>query len=112
MPRVGDQDVGGLDVAMHDVGGMSGLQRRRDLLAQADYVIDRQTTGGDALFERAARHDLHHDEVDVAGRIHLVDGDDVRVVEGGGGPRLLDETLPPIAFGRVVTNDLQRDASD
>jgi hypothetical protein len=33
------------------------------------------------------------------GFVHVVDGDDVRVVEGGGGPRLLDE---PSAALRVV----------
>ena len=36
-------------------------------------------------------HELHDDEVDALGRLDLVDRDDVRVVEGGGGARLLDE---------------------
>ena len=46
---------------------------------------------GDEGVQGLPGHELHHDEVDALGRLDLVDGDDVRVVEGGGGARLLHE---------------------
>jgi len=49
----------------------------------------------DQPVERLARHELHDDEVDALRRLDLVDRDDVRVVEGGGGSSFLDEATTP-----------------
>ena len=53
---------------------------------------------------------LHDDEVDPVRRLDLVDGDDVRMVEGGGGTRLLDEAQSSVLVRHPLGGqDLDRD---
>jgi hypothetical protein len=47
-------------------------------------------------------HVLHDDEVKLAGGLDLVDRDDVRVVEGGGGLGFLHEPTPAILVAQPV----------
>ena len=87
-PVRGHQDVFGLEVAMHDPLLVRGGQRVRHLRADRQ-----QPSGGEgALREQRAHgrpvHQLHHDVVMLAGHAEVVDGHDVRVVEGGSGPCL------------------------
>ena len=62
------------------------------------------------LIERPALDVVHDDEVDAAFLPDVVDGDNVRVVEGRCGPGFLDEA--PFSFGTsnlLTWKDLQRD---
>ena len=45
-------------------------------------------------------HVLHHDEVGAVGRLDLVNGDDVGMIEGGGGLRFLHESATAIVVRR------------
>src|SRR6266481_4919970 len=49
-----------------------------------------QPFAGDHLVQRFARHELHGNEIGAVCLVDIIDGDDVRVVERGGGPGLLD----------------------
>lgn len=51
----------------------------------------RQALGRHRVVQRHAGHVLHYDERHVALLLHAVDGDDVRVVEGRGGPGLAQQ---------------------
>ena len=51
--------------------------------------------------------ELHDEEVDPVGVIHFVDRDDVRVIERGCGPRLLEKPVAAVAIAAGVSgNDL------
>jgi len=59
--------------------------------------------------EVRSRDLLHHEEVHSIHRLDLVDGDDVRMVEGGGGAGLLEETAATILVGQATFGqDLDR----
>ena len=89
-----DQDVGRLDVAVHEPGGVRGVERVGDLGDDA-----RGPRGLEAALapqqpvQVGARH-VAHDEVEVAVLLaRRVDRDDVRVVDRRGQPRLALEAL-------------------
>jgi hypothetical protein len=88
-----DQDVAGLEIAMGDPLGMRGGnspgQRERDL----DQVSQRQAAGGHARGNGVAVDELHHQQHALAGFVNRVDGDDVRMGQGGEQPRLTCEAL-------------------
>ena len=106
-----DQDVAGLDVAVHDAvavgeaegGGHVGGDLGRPARVQ-------RALGADDLGEAAALDVLHDDEVGAALLAPVVDGHDVGVVEVGRGLRLAAE---PLDEGRVLgvlgEQDLDRD---
>ena len=84
-----EQHVGGLDVAVHEPGGVRGVQPGGDLGDD----LRRAARGQAAVaLERAVQvgpRDVAHDEVQppalLAGRVH---GHEVRVVDRGGQARL------------------------
>ena len=47
-------------------------------------------------------HVLHHDEIVAVGRLDLVNGDDVRVIEGRGGVCFLDKPAAAILVADAV----------
>jgi hypothetical protein len=88
-----DDDVGGLDVAMDNAAGVSGRECIRDGNRDAQELVQWQAMSGNPCLQARPPHVLHNDEIDISGRFNLEDGDDVRVIESGGRPRLLHE--PP-----------------
>ena len=93
-----DNDVFRLQIPMYDAVAMSRRQAVGDLNRVADRLFELQAT--DELPQRLARHVLHDDERHTLFFSNVVDGDDVRVVEGGGGSGLALEALQSLRVSR------------
>src|SRR5207253_1488094 len=92
----GDQDVGGLEVAMNDAFAVSGVERVEDLAR----VLECAGCG-----ERSAEglaFDVFHDEEIGA---DVVKRGDVGVIEGGGGAGLIGEAVVEMGFGGFDGDD-------
>ena len=76
---------------MDDPGGMGRSERIGDLDGVAERLGDRPPASRQAPRQGRAGHVLHDDEVAAAVAADVVDRDDVRVIEGAGGLRLLRE---------------------
>ena len=77
-----------------------GVERRGDLRRILERLGHRQRPSRDQRIEPRAVHQLHRDERRPVVLVDVVDGDDVRVVEGRGGARFLDEPAVAIGIGR------------
>ena len=86
---------------MKNAGGVRGRQRVRDLHRVLQPVTDAQPASSDHVGERRAGDVLHRDEVDAVVLPDVVDRDDVRMIQGGGGSCLLNEALPTLAVDRA-----------
>ena len=98
-----DDDVGGLQVAMHDTGVVSGGQPIGDLDGVAQRLIQPDAFAADQAVQRLAGHVLHGDEIHRL-PVHLpgVDvenGDDVAIAQGRRGFGLLREARAAIGIG-------------
>ncbi len=86
---------------MHDTRRVRRSQRVGYLDRVLEDLVQPQSFARDRMVQRFAGQELHGNEIDRApfgrGLVDLVDRDDVRVVERGGGPGFLDEA--PLAFG-------------
>ena len=124
VPAGRDHDVFGLEVAVHDAGGVRRRERFRDLHQRLDRALHVDPPRVDERAQRVAGDQLHRQVVHrrearnrgaVAHRrrlANLVDGDDVRVVERRGRPRLLHEPGQPRGVAdHVGRQDLQRNRS-
>jgi len=116
----------GLEVAMHDAGRVGLGDPLGGLGEVAEQRPEIRLLVVDSLVEGVARDQLHRDVVDrFGGRFgvsarpagpdlvvaDLVDGDDVRVVQGGGRPGLGDEAAHPLLVAdQLRRQDLERDA--
>ena len=56
-----DEHVRGLEVAMHDAGGMERLERREDPAREGHRLVDRERAAGEPRRERFSREQLHRD---------------------------------------------------
>ncbi len=80
---LGEHHVGGFDVAVDDAGIMGRGQAAGDLLGYRARVIDRQRSTLDTALERLAVVEAHRDEhAAIDGLVDVVDGADVRIIEG------------------------------
>ena len=88
------EQVVGLEVAMNDLLAVRRLQRPGRLRRHVDGFGDRETAALDPPGQALPVEELHH-HVGNPGRQqpHVDDVDDVRVVDGVGGPRLVHEPL-------------------
>ena len=99
LPAHGDEDVGWLDIAVHDAFGMSSGQGIGDLNAQVQQLFHLQRLAADALAEGLALQQLH-DQV----RAPLVLSDvvnraDVGVIQSRGRAGFPMEALRGLAIG-------------
>ena len=95
----GQEDVVGLEVAVDDPLLVGGGEAAGDLDRVVHHLARRQRHPAHALAEGLALQQLAH-HVGRAGLVpDVVDGDDVRMVEGAGGPRLLLEPLEARGIG-------------
>ena len=77
---VGDDDVGGLDVAVDDAGGVGLAQAFGDLDGDAERFVEAQALAGDEGVEGFAGDVFHHQTVGAFVLEDVVDGDDVGMV--------------------------------
>ena len=84
-----DDDVGGFDVAVHDILFVSSLQSLGDLLANAECIRNLQRSLVDAPVEAFTFDELHGDEAAAFDLIDFVDATDVRMTQRRGGLLLL-----------------------
>jgi hypothetical protein len=87
LPPRRDEEIGRLQVAVHDAFAVRGVERIGDVLAERQHIVERQRAAGDAGLQRFALEQLHdHVVFDLLGARRLVLADvveraDVRVIE-------------------------------
>ena len=62
MTPFGDEDIGGLDVAVNDVFGVRSIERVGDFDGESEEVFDVNGAAVDAVLERLAIEKFHGDE--------------------------------------------------
>src|SRR6185295_17961431 len=98
----GDDDVGGLDVAVDDPPLVGAGEAGGDLPGDLDGLAEGERTALDAVAQRLALVERHGDEQRaVLGLADLVDGAEVRMVERRGGLGLADEA-PLLLLGSAA----------
>ena len=107
MAVAGDQDVRGLDVAVHEPAGVGGVERGADLGDHLRRALRRERR------ERAqvvAVDEAHREVEQPVLLARLEHRQDVGVIDRGGQPRLGDEALAEARLARPVGGDqLERD---
>ena len=103
-----DHHVGRLDVAMDDAGTVRPHQRPAHLDGNLPGFTGRQRPALKLFLEGLALVEGHDDIQPPIALADIVDGTDVRVVEGRGGPRLAQEAL----LGGEVPAELRRQQLD
>ena len=97
-----DEDVLGLDVAMHQARAVGGAEATRDVEEPGDLLGQGRRGVADEGAQRGALDELHGDERRAVGFPDVVDGHDVRVGEGGGGARLPHHARRGLGVGHRV----------
>src|SRR5215467_11735845 len=92
MATLGDEDVGGLDIAMDDALCVRSVERVGDFDAyiEQDFSVDRAPH--DEVFESLTFEKFHGDEGHTGLIVNLVNGADVGVVQSRGGLSLTLKT--------------------
>ena len=62
LAAIGDENVGWLDIAVHDAFGVGSLESAEDLNAEAEDISHREPVALDAVLERLPVEPLHDDE--------------------------------------------------
>jgi len=88
----GDEDVGGLDVAMNDALGVSGFESVGNFDGVIQNLAGKQRLFVDEMFESVAIEKLHGDEGTALVFANFIDGANVGVIEGGSGVGFAFET--------------------
>src|SRR5581483_11780898 len=97
-----DDDVGALDVAMHDAVVVRGTHRRRNLPRDAEELVRIQRTTPHPLRERLPLTKLHDEEGNALIRfIDLVDRGDVLMPNRGDRSRLAQKSRAPLFAGEL-----------
>jgi hypothetical protein len=94
---------------MHDPAAVRPGERVRDRSGDPQHLAERHSLPGDEPVQALAGHVLHDDEVAAVRGLDLVDRDDVRMVEGGGGAGLLYEASPALLVHPLGREDLDGD---
>ncbi len=99
-PAVGrDEEVVGLDVAMHDAALVARRESAGDLSRKAERFANGQRPAADPLTERLSLEKLGDDVRGGTVDAHIVDGEDVRMVEAASRSCFLFEPASPFRIG-------------
>src|SRR5271157_3752165 len=88
-----EEDVGWLQIAVHDAFAVRHVERIADLDTDIDDLVQRKRVPVDLLVQALAFQQLHGDEALAVAFLDSIDGADVGMVQGRGGARLLLEAL-------------------
>jgi len=88
----GDHDVCGLEIAMHDAGGVRGGDGVGYVRCVLQCVRETQPAMSNQIFEGLALDVLHGDVGEAVAFAHVVDVNDAGMIEGGGGPGFVHQT--------------------
>jgi len=105
MAALGDEDICGLDVAMHDALGVCGVEAVGDFGGQREQLFGFDGLTGDAMLQGEAVEKFHGDEGLAVLFADVVDSADVVVIERGSGLRF---TLKPSEGLRVARDVLRQ----
>ena len=97
---------------MHDALGVRGLERVGDLDGQIQQPLRSERLALDHVLQRGAFQQLHDDEGLAFVLADLVDGADVRVIQGCGRPRLTPKPVEgALVPRRLAWQELERDVA-
>ena len=109
-PGFGHHHVAGLEIAVHDARGVRRAQRIGNLHAVLQRLGHAQAARRNQVRQRLPRHILHHHVFGFLIAGDVVNRDDIRMIEGGGGLRFLNEAAAAVAIaGACVGQHLDRD---
>ncbi len=101
MAVLGDDDVLGLDVAVHDAGAVRGSERVGDSGGHRDPLANRfRSLRRHHVAQRRTGEQFLHDVVRPAVDAHVIDGRNVGMTQRGGRPGFLFEAGQPLRVGR------------
>ena len=102
MPALGDENIGGLDVAMNDVFAMSGIERFGNLDGEVEEPLEVHRLAGYGVLQSLAVQILHGDERAAIFRSDIVDSADIGMIQGRSGLRFALELAS--ACGSLATS--------
>ena len=90
---LGDEDVGGLDVAVDDSLGVGGIQCVGNLNSQAEQNVEFDGPSGNAMLQRHAVQKFHGDKRLGSALADLMNGANIGMIEGRGRTRFPAEAF-------------------
>jgi hypothetical protein len=96
---------------VEDAEAVCGREAVGDLDADREGELQAERAGLYQPVERPAGDELHDDEGAPLHLVHLVDGADVRVLDGGGEPRLAQRGFARVVARAVAPEHLQHDGA-
>ena len=106
----GDEDIRGLDIAMDDSSGVSGIERVGDFDAQFEQRLELERLATDAVLQSCAIEIFHGDEVAAFVAADFVDRADIRMIQSGGRARFALKSLERVRIARgFFRQEFQRD---
>jgi hypothetical protein len=109
---LGDEDVGWLDVAMHNPGSMGRVQRVGNFGSQGQQDFGFQRPSRDSILKCQAIEKLHGDKRLVLVPANLIDRADVGMIEGRSGAGLAAKPFQSMRIiGHIFGEELESDES-
>ena len=110
MTSLGDKDVGRLDIAVYDSGGMRRIECIRDFDPQPQHLVNFHRAPADPVFQGHPFEKLHRDEGMAILFANIVDRADVGMIESRGGLGLTSKSRQRLCIsGHFVRQELERD---